>query len=266
MVGVVPPTLPAALLADTKVLPPRGLNTSAYLHVNTFARHTAWAHGFMHAYALWLGLVLLVAAFVLAYAVAWWRGAVGATALLMIGGIGTLVALGLNQVVGHAAKELRPYVTHPDSLVLVAKANDYGFPSDHAVIAGALIASILLVAGPSPWSGPALRRTAAEGPAAGTPTALQPPAWAWLVVVDLVLGLFLCFSRVYVGVHYPGDVVAGLLLGAVVVGALSLVRPLAFRLAHVIEPTALAACLRRPRAMSETGHPSAAEVDDRARP
>ena len=45
--------------------------------------------------------------------------------------------------------------------------------------------------------------------------------WRWLVPLALVIG----FSRVYVGVHYPGDVLAGALLGAAVsLGFLRLLR------------------------------------------
>lgn len=246
-----PATLPVVLLADTKVLPPKGLNTSTYLDVNRFARHTAWAHGFMHAYALWLGLALLVAGLGVAYAVAWWRSAADAAALLVIGGIGTLVALGVNQAVGHAAKELRPYATHPHALVLVSKAKDYAFPSDHAVIAGALVASILLVTSRSVWTGRGTGRPNSDLLAADARGAVRPSWWTLVVVVDVVLGLFLCFSRVYVGAHYPGDVVAGLLLGTAVVGLLSLLRPVAFRVVDAIEPTVLDVCLRRPRPASD---------------
>jgi undecaprenyl-diphosphatase len=59
----------------------------------------------------------------------------------------------------------------------------YGFPSNHAANAGAA-ASVLAVAYP-PLSG---------------------AFWFGAAVV--------AYSRVYVGVHYPGDVLAGLLLGA----------------------------------------------------
>jgi membrane-associated phospholipid phosphatase len=210
-----------------KVLPPKGLNTSIYLDLNNFSRHTAWAHTFMHAYALWLGPVLLSLGFVLLYAVAWWRRARRATGLLALGGVGTLVAFGLNQLVVHAARELRPYDTHPHALVLVAKANDYAFPSDHGVLAGALSVSLLLVVGRGFWS----HRGASV---------------LWLALVEVVLGLFLCFARVYVGAHYPGDVVAGLLLGAVVVGLLSLLRPVVYWLAATVDPTVVGVVIRRP--------------------
>lgn len=260
----VPTTLPVNLLADTKVLPPRGLNTSVYLDINSFARHTGWAHSFMHAYALWLGLALLVAGLVVAYALAWWRGAADAAALLLVGGVGTVVALGANQLVGHAAKELRPYATHPGALVLVSKANDYAFPSDHAVIGGALMAAVLLVTGGSVWSGQRRKHAAGTRPSEPTTTPGRPPGWWALVVADVVLGLFLCFSRVYVGAHYPGDVVGGLLLGIAVVAVLSLLRPVVFLVVDAVEPTVLGACFRRPRALVAAGHRSSTEDGDRA--
>jgi len=221
------PTIPSLLTpATVSVLPPRGLNTRVYLDVNRFSRQTAWAHTFMHHYALWLGAVLLAVIFLLAYALAWWRREVAATSLLVLGGIGTLVGLGLNQLVAHAAGELRPYDTLPHVLVLVPKAHDFSFPSDHSVIAGALITSVLLV----------VRRTG------------RPSIPVALTVCSAVLGLFLCFARVYVGAHYPGDVVAGFLLGVVVVGLISLLRPLAFPLAAWLDRTPLGLLVSRPPA------------------
>ncbi len=226
------------------VLPPKGLNTSAYLDLNHLARQTAWAHGFMHAYALWLGPVLLAGVFVAIYAVAWWRRVPRAAALLVLGGIGTVVALGLNQLVARAAKELRPYATHPRALVLVARTTDYAFPSDHSIVAGGLTLSVLLVLGTKVWRG---RRTTALGERdARTGRGRIPGIVRALAIVNVVLGLFLCFARVYVGAHYPGDVMAGYLLASAVVLGVSLLRPLAYRVADVVEETILATLLRRP--------------------
>jgi undecaprenyl-diphosphatase len=230
-----------AFLAAIKVLPPKGLNTSIYLDINRFARRTAWAHSFMHAYALWLGAVVLVAIFIVAYAIIWWRRDHHATALMGLGGIGTFIALGLNQIVGHAVKELRPYDTLHHVLVLVPRANDYAFPSDHAVVAGALVASVLLVS----------RRAAAANP-----RGRFVPDMLALGLLSAVFGLLLCFARVYVGAHYPGDVVAGFLLGALVVIAASLARPVAYRIADGIEPTPLGILVRRAPAMRKSS-PSA---------
>ncbi|MGH8995600.1 MAG: hypothetical protein ACRDYB_06170, partial [Acidimicrobiales bacterium] len=135
-----------SVVAAVRVLFPKGLNTSTYLDINRFARSTSWAHGFMHAYALWLGLVLLTAVFVAVFAYVWWHRDVHAAVLMGLGGAGTLAALGLNQLVGHAARELRPYATLHHVEVLVPRASDYAFPSDHAVVAGALATAVLIVA------------------------------------------------------------------------------------------------------------------------
>lgn len=225
------------LLAANKVLPPKGLNTSIYLSINNFSRHTGWAHGFMRAYALWLGAVVLVAVFLAAYAVIWMRRDHRAAVLMGLSGIATFVALGLNQLVGHAFKELRPYVTLHHVLVLVPRANDYAFPSDHAVIAGAMMASVLLVG----------RRVAPLAPQI-SPTNANGRCLLVLGIVNVIFGLLLCFARVYVGAHYPGDVVAGLLLGALVVVLMSLFRPLAYRVADLAERTPFSVLVRRPPA------------------
>ena len=225
------------LLTANKVLPPKGLNTSIYLSINNFSRHTGWAHGFMRAYALWLGAVVLVAVFLATYAVIWMRRDHRAAVLMGLSGIATFVALGLNQLVGHAFKELRPYVTLHQVLVLVPRANDYAFPSDHAVIAGAMMASVLLVG----------RRVATLAPQI-SPTNANGRSLLMLGIVNVIFGLLLCFARVYVGAHYPGDVVAGLLLGALVVVLMSLFRPLAYRVADLAERTPFGVLVRRPTA------------------
>ena len=69
--------------------------------------------------------------------------------------------------------------------MLVARSADYSFPSDHAVMAGAVTAGILLA-----------HRT--------------------LGLVSAALALLMAATRVYVGAHFPLDVVAGLAVGAAV--------------------------------------------------
>ena len=133
------------LLATTRVLWPAGLNTRWYLDLNQIARNSAWAHGFMHAWALWAGLTVLAAIDVGCYLAAR-RSADSArlVSLAALAGLSALIALALNQPIAHAAGELRPFVAHPAAEVLVAKAHDFAFPSDHASVAGALTVGLFL--------------------------------------------------------------------------------------------------------------------------
>src|SRR5690348_10648753 len=117
--------------------------------------------------------------------------------LFILGGMGgkkTAIVLALAFIViipiGYAAKDLvqreRPVV--PDSDVILAQDSDFSFPSGHATIvsAGAAIALALFR--------DSKRKLAIS---------LALTAEAALV----------CISRVYVGGHYPLDVVGGILLG-----------------------------------------------------
>jgi undecaprenyl-diphosphatase len=111
------------------------------------------------------------------------RGAVIGTAAA---GLALLVA----QPIAHLVDRARPYLDHPVHL-LIARSPDPSFPSDHATGAFALAFGMWLY-----------DRT--------------------LGTVLLVLAALLSMSRVYVGTHYPGDVLAGALLGAGMAGALYL--------------------------------------------
>lgn len=159
-----------------------------------FAHHTGWLHEFFRLYAK-DGVVL----FALLLLAGWWlardgaeaatrdRGVTGRMAAALWAPVGMLLAIGLNQPIGHLVAEPRPYTALPHVAVLVSRSADFSFPSDHSVMAGAVAVGALLVD----------RR---------------------LGVVASVLALVMAFARVYVGAHFPLDVVAGLLLGGAVVG------------------------------------------------
>jgi undecaprenyl-diphosphatase len=163
------------------------LDASLFRGVNRLADHTSWAHGVAAAYAK-LGVVL----FGVLLLAGWWRararGDMGSMAAVLWAGAGCLVAVGLNQILGGWVDRARPYAAMPNVHVLVSRTTDSSFPSDHAVAVGAVAAGLLI----------ADRR---------------------LGLVAAVLALVMAFARVYVGAHYPGDVVAGLAVGAVVVMA-----------------------------------------------
>jgi membrane-associated phospholipid phosphatase len=163
------------------------LDARWYLDINRFARATAWAHGFMHFYALYGGVVLLGLLLVANWWVCYRSGRIGLVSRAVWAAAGTVAAVGVNQPVAHLAARPRPYQTLRSVEVLVPRAHDFSFPSDHAVAAGAVIAGIWLC------------------------------RHRLLGVLAIVVGLFLAFARVYVGAHYPGDVAAGLALGAAVV-------------------------------------------------
>jgi membrane-associated phospholipid phosphatase len=116
------------------------------------------------------------------------RGAVLATAA-------AAVALLVNQPIAHAVARTRPYTAHPaHAHLLIASSHDPSFPSDHATGAFALAVGV--------W--------------------LYDRTFGTILVV---LAAVLSFSRVYVGTHYPGDVVAGALIGSAVAAGLYLVAP-----------------------------------------
>ena len=166
------------------------MDSSWYKDINNFAVHTHWLHGFMKYYAGYG-----IAVFAILILVAWWQArSTGnppkAVAAVAWAAIGAVVAYGVSQIIGHAVGRPRPFTVFTHAEVLVHKANDFGFPSDHAIVAGAVTAGLFLVN----------RR---------------------LAIISGVLALLIAFARVYVGVHYPGDVIVGLLVGAAVVLILS---------------------------------------------
>jgi undecaprenyl-diphosphatase len=107
------------------------------------------------------------------------RGAVAAT---VSAGLALLLVLPISSAVDRA----RPFVDHPGvAHRLIAHARDAGFPSDHATGSFAIATAMLLF---DPLLG----------------------------VLLMVLAVVVIFARVYVGVHYPGDVLGGAALGAAV--------------------------------------------------
>ncbi len=108
------------------------------------------------------------------------RGAKGKkAALLALAGMG--LALILAQIITMFFFRDRPFVMHEVNL-LIDKSPDSSFPSDHAIFSFSIAAMV--------W--------------------LQDKKAGW---VSLALALLIGISRVFVGTHYPLDILGGAFLG-----------------------------------------------------
>jgi undecaprenyl-diphosphatase len=173
-----------------------GPDRAWFLTVNDWARDTPWLHGAITAYANY-GVLLFVALLLGGYLAARRAGSARLLAASAWSGVATLLAVAVNQPIASAVGEPRPFTTFPHALLLAHRSPDPSFASDHAVMAGAVAVALLILS----------RRLGAVGVAAA---------------------LLMAFARVYVGAHFPVDVLAGLALGGCVAGAgwLVLARPL----------------------------------------
>ena len=93
-----------------------------------------------------------------------------------------LLSLAINQGLLLFIHRIRPYelgITH----LLISPNSDWSFPSDHATAASAVVAAF--------W----FRGV--------RPLVLVAPLWVTLI----------CFSRIYVGVHYVSDIAGGVVIG-----------------------------------------------------
>ncbi|MFI2642037.1 phosphatase PAP2 family protein [Streptomyces sp. NPDC018610] len=147
----------------------------------------------------WLDTVIQVwstyglAVFALFMVLAWWRarrtGAATAVSALAVPAA-VVLAYGVNDLLKTAVHEDRPCQSlRVRTLEACPAHGDWSFPSNHAAIAAAAAVALLFVS----------RRLGAV--ACGTAAAMAA-------------------SRVWVGVHYPHDVLAGLVVGGLVALAL----------------------------------------------
>ena len=183
-------------------------NTSLFLSVNDFARSTPWLHAPLVLYARY-GLVVFAGLLVAGWWIARKAGDPARMAATLWAPAGMLLALAVNQPIVAAVNESRPYASLPDILVLATPTTDPGFPSDHAMVAGAVTAGLFLVDRRLGW-------------------------------VTAAAAALMAFSRVYIAAHYPLDVVVGLLLGAAVsLAGYFLLRRVLLRLVLALQDTRL---------------------------
>jgi undecaprenyl-diphosphatase len=162
-------------------------NAALYRDITDFAHDTPmWVQ---HGARTWTEAGLLV--FVALFVAGWWRArrdSPHAFAIAALAPLATAVAYVCSEVLKSAVTEERPCRAVAGAAVSLAACpphGDWSFPSNHATIAGASAVALALV-----------RRT--------------------LLWLTAPLALLMAFSRVFVGVHYPHDVLAGLGLGTLV--------------------------------------------------
>lgn len=160
-------------------------DSSWYLDVTDFARHTGWLNTPADVFT-----TVNVLALVALVALAWWRARRGpgqAMAAVICAPVAVALAVAVNYGIKAVVAETRPcrVVPHAYTISACPPPGDYSFPSNHTALAAALATAVFLIN----------RR---------------------LGVLAGALALLEGLSRVYIGAHYPHDVAAGLLVGAVV--------------------------------------------------
>lgn len=167
------------------------IDTDLLLAINR--HHAEWVDTLMwlvSAKATWLPLYVLLVG-----GIAWRYRSEWRTMLVVL--LAVVVAVGLTDWVTHALKYwiARPRPSHvPELEGLLHIVNDYrggqyGHPSNHAADTMALAVLACSV----------LRR------------------WPWTILMTVFVALN-CYSRMYLGVHYPLDILMGLMIGGTISG------------------------------------------------
>ncbi|MGK5677367.1 phosphatase PAP2 family protein, partial [Micromonospora sp. URMC 106] len=148
------------------------------------------------------GAILLLGALWLVAAVSRLGGGPRDRAYALVTPVAVVLAYGCSEALKTVVDQERPCRAVATELAIVASecppTGDWSFPSNHSTIAGGLAVATLLLSRRVGW-------------------------------VALPVAVLAAFSRTFVGVHYPHDVVAGVLLGAAVTALLTplLARPAA---------------------------------------
>jgi undecaprenyl-diphosphatase len=108
--------------------------------------------------------------------------------VLLLSVVAAVLALGVNAVLNAALPRPRPFLVLPVHLLVMSPPRDSSFPSDHAAVASAIAVTLLVGAG---------------------------AGWG---VLGLLGAVIIGVSRVIIGVHYPSDILGGMLVGAVSAG------------------------------------------------
>ncbi|WP_150240540.1 phosphatase PAP2 family protein [Nocardiopsis quinghaiensis] len=197
----------------------------------------SWTQDAAHA-----GTDLFLGVFALLFLAAWWRArsvSPRLVGLALFAPVATVVAYAVSNTVKSFFEQTRPCQAMTDLATIATcdPVGDWSFPSNHAAIAGAAAAALVL-------------------------------AWRRIAVVAVLVALLEAFSRVLVGVHYPHDVTAGLLIGATVavLASLATARPMTELTGILARNDRLRPLVRadRPGAPDTVARPAPATSEDTA--
>ncbi|MEV5650477.1 phosphatase PAP2 family protein [Nocardia sp. NPDC052254] len=158
-----------------------GIDGSLFVTITGFARDTPW----LNTAAQWSTDAVLVV-FAALVVLAWWRARradVATMAAALTAPLAVAIGFGAVEVVKNLVAEARPCVSMPHTYIIdtCPVTTDYAFPSGHTAFAAATVGALWVVERRLAWVAALL--TVVEG-----------------------------FSRVYVGAHYPHDVVGALVI------------------------------------------------------
>ena len=166
------------------------MDWSTFHWLNDATRESSAGQEAAKTFNSWAIIVLILAAAVL-WVLARPEGSLRPKLATACAALAAVLGLIANMVLGHIWYHDRPFVTHPaQTVLLVHHAPDNGFPSEHATVAFAIAFGVLVFYRP-------------------------------LGILFLLLATMISLDRIFVGVHYPADIVASLLIGlgaALVVG------------------------------------------------
>ncbi len=160
-------------------------NTRLFLYINRLIGQNRWLDAFGRAGAEW-AIVALLAWFVVGFIqVSEFDFLLTMKGLLVLFGFWFL-GIVIGYLVALVVREVRPHLKHPESKYLFLPLSNWkAFPSDHAYTAFFFAFTAIIICLPYVWP-------------------------------LLLLALWVGWGRVYAGVHYPFDIVGGMILAGLV--------------------------------------------------
>jgi len=162
------------------------MNTEVFLSIHSLVGYWPWLDALMIFFAE-DAIYLMAFGFVLFF---WWHGTKATHRFFVKSGLVAVGVWAVHWVIKFFTAVPRPFVAL-NFTPLIAEPAEHAFPSGHAAVAFALAVAVWL----------ALKN--------------KNPHRCIVGGIFMFFAILISFSRVYAGVHWPLDVVAGAILGAV---------------------------------------------------